>query len=60
MVPVLTAMPAAGIPPGDILDDSGCSHRDVLRLSPAGRFAPSIGFPNFQYEGLPPGKNIAN
>ena len=27
--PVLTAMPAAGIPPGDILDDSGYSHRDA-------------------------------
>jgi hypothetical protein len=29
MVPVLTAMPAAGIPLGDILDDSGYSHRDA-------------------------------
>jgi hypothetical protein len=28
-VPVLTAMPAAGIPPGDILDDSGYAHRDA-------------------------------
>jgi hypothetical protein len=27
-VPVLTAMPAAGIPPGDILADSGYAHRD--------------------------------
>jgi hypothetical protein len=27
--PVLTAMPAAGIPPGGILDDSGYSHRDA-------------------------------
>jgi len=27
--PVLTAMPAAGIPPGDILDDSGYAHRDA-------------------------------
>ena len=27
--PVLTAMPAAGIPPGDILADSGYSHRDA-------------------------------
>ena len=27
--PVLTAMPAAGIPPGDILADSGCAHRDA-------------------------------
>jgi hypothetical protein len=27
--PVLTAMPAAGIPLGDILDDSGYSHRDA-------------------------------
>jgi hypothetical protein len=29
MVPVLTALPAAGIPLGDILDDSGYSHRDA-------------------------------
>src|SRR5215467_11500336 len=29
MVPVLTAMPAAGIGLGDILDDSGYSHRDA-------------------------------
>jgi len=29
MVPVLTAMPAAGIPLGDILGDSGYSHRDA-------------------------------
>jgi len=28
-VPILTAMPAAGIPLGDILDDSGYPHRDV-------------------------------
>ena len=28
-VPVLTAMPAAGIPPGDILADSGYAHRDA-------------------------------
>ncbi len=28
LVPVLTAMPAAGIPLGDILDDSGYAHRD--------------------------------
>jgi hypothetical protein len=27
-VPVLTAMPAAGIPPGDVLADSGYAHRD--------------------------------
>jgi hypothetical protein len=27
--PVLTAMPAAGIGPGDILDDSGYAHRDA-------------------------------
>jgi hypothetical protein len=27
--PVLTAMPAAGIPPGDIPADSGCAHRDA-------------------------------
>ena len=27
--PALTAMPAAGIPLGDILDDSGCAHRDA-------------------------------
>ena len=27
--PVLTALPAAGIPLGDILDDSGYAHRDV-------------------------------
>ena len=27
--PVLTAMPAAGIGLGDILDDSGCAHRDA-------------------------------
>ena len=27
LVPVLTAMPAAGIPPGDVLADSGYSHR---------------------------------
>jgi hypothetical protein len=27
--PVLTAMPAAGIPPGDILADSGYAHRDA-------------------------------
>jgi hypothetical protein len=29
MVPVLTAMPAHGIPPGDILADSGYAHRDA-------------------------------
>jgi hypothetical protein len=29
MVPVLTAMPAAGIPLGDILTDSGYAHRDA-------------------------------
>ena len=38
--PVLTAMPAAGIPLGDILDDCGYSHRDAdawaLRLRAAG------------------------
>jgi hypothetical protein len=28
-VPVLTAMPSAGIPPGDILADSGYAHRDA-------------------------------
>jgi len=28
-VPVLTGMPADGIPPGDILADSGCAHRDA-------------------------------
>jgi hypothetical protein len=28
-VPVLTVMPAAGIPLGDILDDSGYAHRDA-------------------------------
>jgi hypothetical protein len=28
LVPVLTAMPAAGIPPGDVLADSGYAHRD--------------------------------
>jgi hypothetical protein len=27
--PVLTQMPADGIPPGDILADSGCAHRDA-------------------------------
>jgi hypothetical protein len=29
VVPVLTAMPAAGIPPGDLLADSGYAHRDA-------------------------------
>jgi hypothetical protein len=29
LAPVLTAMPAAGIPPGDIIDDSGYAHRDA-------------------------------
>ncbi|MGE5131458.1 MAG: hypothetical protein ACM32E_00945, partial [Gemmatimonadota bacterium] len=29
LVPVLTAMPAAGIPLGDIIDDSGYAHRDA-------------------------------
>ena len=29
LVPVLTAMPAQGIPLGDILDDSGYAHRDA-------------------------------
>src|SRR5689334_22844484 len=28
-VPVLTALPATGIPPGDILNDSGYAHRDA-------------------------------
>jgi len=28
-VPVLTAMPGQGIPPGDVLDDSGYAHRDA-------------------------------
>ena len=41
LVPVLTAMPAQGIPLGDILADSGYAHRDAgawaipLRGSPA-------------------------
>src|SRR6185437_9261620 len=41
IVPVLTAMPGDGIPPGDILADSGYAHRDAgawaipLRLSGA-------------------------
>ena len=36
--PVLTAMPAAGIPLGDILDDSGYAHRDAGCLgAPAAR-----------------------
>ncbi|MGH3162664.1 MAG: hypothetical protein ACRDOC_12325 [Streptosporangiaceae bacterium] len=41
IVPVLTRMPANGIPPGDILSDSGYAHRDAaawaipLRLSGA-------------------------
>jgi hypothetical protein len=29
LVPVLTAMPGAGIPLGDIIDDSGYAHRDA-------------------------------
>jgi len=29
VAPVLTAMPGQGVPPGDILDDSGYSHRDA-------------------------------
>jgi len=29
LVPVLARMPAAGIPPGDILADSGYAHRDA-------------------------------
>jgi len=29
LVPVLTAMPAAGIPPGDVLAGSGYAHRDA-------------------------------
>ena len=29
LVPVLTAMPASGVPLGDILDDSGYAHRDA-------------------------------
>src|SRR5690349_10555825 len=29
LAPVLTALPAAGIPLGDILDDSGYAHRDA-------------------------------
>ena len=29
LAPVLTRMPAAGIPLGDILDDSGYAHRDA-------------------------------
>jgi hypothetical protein len=29
LVPVLTAMPAAGIPLGDVLADSGCAYRDA-------------------------------
>src|SRR5260370_28215914 len=28
-VPALTGMPADGIPPGDVLADSGCAHRDA-------------------------------
>ncbi len=39
-VPVLTAMPAAGIPPGDVPADSGYAHRDAgaraLQLRAAG------------------------
>ena len=41
LVPVLTAMPAAGIPLGDVLADSGYAHRDAgawaLPLRAAGR-----------------------
>ncbi len=33
LVPVLTAMPAAGIPPGDILAGSGYAHRDAAAWS---------------------------
>jgi hypothetical protein len=29
LVPVLTALPAAGIPLGDVIDDSGYAHRDA-------------------------------
>jgi hypothetical protein len=42
LVPILTAMPAAGIPLGDILADSGYAHRDAdawaLPLRAAGAF----------------------
>ena len=44
LVPVLTAMPAAGIPPGGILAGSGYAHRDAdawaLPLSAPGRSSP--------------------
>ena len=45
-VPVLTAMPAAGIPLGDVLADSGYAHRDAGRLgapAPPGRGAAGPG-----------------
>ena len=60
--PVLTAMPAAGIPLGDILADSGYSHRDAgawaIPLRAAGRAArpgPAPARPRPQ--GHPPGRH---
>ena len=48
LVPVLTAMPAAAIPLGDVLADSGYAHRDpsawALPLRQAGRSpGPAVG-----------------
>jgi hypothetical protein len=39
LVPVLTAMPAAGIPLGDVLADSGYAHRDPSAWAPPLRTA---------------------
>jgi hypothetical protein len=53
MVPVLTAMPAAGIPPGDILDDSGCSHAMFYDSPQPVGSLPRSGFQIFSMKACP-------
>jgi hypothetical protein len=49
LLPVLTSMPGQGNPPGDLLSDSGCAHRDAtaraLPARAAGAPAPSAASP---------------
>ena len=55
--PVLTAMPAAGIPLGDILDDSGYAHRDAsawaIPPGPPGRSSSRTSTPTTAAQGHP-------
>ncbi len=64
LAPVLTAMPAAGIPLGDILDDSGYAHRDAdawaLPLRAAGAQLVQDLHPHSGAKGTHEGALIAN